>query len=89
MTDWVEVTYPVEMGGYYEDGFWADSNTVQQVVLAASNHATVIENARIIKLLEAEREKHIPWCGNVQPCPECYKTMGLETAIALIKGENK
>lgn len=44
---------------------------------------------RIIKLLEDEREKHIPWCGKIQPCPECHQTVGLEKAIALIKGENK
>jgi hypothetical protein len=44
---------------------------------------------RIIKRLEEEREKHIPWCGEVQPCPKCYQTIGLETAIALTEGENK
>ncbi len=43
---------------------------------------------RIIKRLEEEREKHIPWCGEVQPCPKCYQTIGLETAIALTEREN-
>jgi hypothetical protein len=42
---------------------------------------------RLIKLLEKEREKHIPWCGDVQPCPKCHQTMGLETAITVIQGE--
>jgi len=42
---------------------------------------------RIIKLIEDEREKHIPWCGDIQPCPKCHQTIGLETAIAVVKGE--
>jgi hypothetical protein len=80
MSEWVEVTYPVEMGGYYEDGFWADSNTVQQVVSAAANHATVIERERIIKLLSKKLS-----------CSECdmnhFENDISDKAIALIKGE--
>jgi len=45
------------------------------------------EQQRIIKLLEDEREKHIPWCGDIQPCPKCHHAMGLETAIELVEGE--
>lgn len=52
-------------------------------------NAALEERERVLALLEEEREKHIPWCGEVQPCPKCYQTIGLETAIALIKGENE
>ena len=47
-----------------------------------------LERERIIKLLEAMREKHIPWCGATD-CIECEQTIGIEKAIALIKGEQK
>jgi hypothetical protein len=46
-----------------------------------------VAEERIIKRLEEEREKHIPWCGDIQPCAKCNQTVGLETALALIKGE--
>ena len=84
MSEWVEVTYPVEMGGYYEDGFWADSNTVQQVVSAAANHATAIENARIIKLLE----ESVKTTGiSLDADSNFYQ--GLKQAIELIKRKTK
>ena len=39
---------------------------------------------RIIKLLEQERLKHIPWCGK-NACQICEQTMGIEKAIELIQ----
>lgn len=44
--------------------------------------------ARIIKLLEAERQKHVPWCGQ-KDCLMCEQTIGIERAIALIEGETE
>lgn len=73
MTEWVEVSYAVDIGGTYQDGFWADSNTVQQVVSAAANHATVLEKERIIKLLKGIDTEAEAWFT--------------EDIIALIKGE--
>jgi hypothetical protein len=62
--------------------------TLEEVHVLELSAAKATEE-RIIKLLEKEREKHIPWCGDTQPCAKCNQTIGLETAIARIEGENK
>jgi hypothetical protein len=50
--------------------------------------AVIAREREILKLLEEERLKHIPWCGK-NACQICEQTMGIEKALALIKGEQK
>jgi len=79
LSDGTETTYHVELQPE------SDYSIMDKGFYLAGIRA---ENERITARLNREREKHVPWCGQSQPCPECYQTIGLETAIALVEGEN-
>jgi hypothetical protein len=50
--------------------------------------AVIAREREIIKLLEEERLKHVPWCGK-EECLMCERTVGIERAMGLIQGQQK